>query len=145
MKRTREWPKAANALSAQLMRAAPGLRETGIDIQRGRSHGRTFFALGEMKKVPAKDRHHPHPGPIFEEKTSNLSMLPGADRGADGGADGADGVDGIGTPAREENPPGNNELASSGADGADGADDLQPLSTSRPEQDLGAGEVEWSE
>jgi hypothetical protein len=31
----REWPKAANALSNRLRRAAPGLRKLGIEIDLG--------------------------------------------------------------------------------------------------------------
>jgi hypothetical protein len=45
VQRMKEWPKAANSLSAKLRRAAPGLRMTGIEVNERMLDGRTIWSL----------------------------------------------------------------------------------------------------
>ena len=137
-RRTKEWPKAANVLSARVKRAAPGLRASGIDVEHGRQKGQSHISLSRMENVEEKDRHHRHPGPQSGQDVKYSKHLAGGDGGGDPGGDGGDGGDPAKKTAALEigiKPLENNSLP---VGGGDGGDLLQPLSTSDDE------EVEWS-
>jgi hypothetical protein len=54
VQRMKEWPKAANSLSAKLRRAAPGLRMTGIEVNERMLDGKTIWTLAS-KIEPEND------------------------------------------------------------------------------------------
>ena len=123
LRRAKEWPKAPNALSAAITRAAPGLREIGVDVADKQIHGRKHFTLTDIKKDRQKDRHHRHPILPESESINKSSALVGADVGADG----ANVNKGIGTQKSE-----GKSLSGKGfpSKGADRADDFPALSSS---------------
>ena len=137
--RTKEWPKAANALSGRVTRAAPSLRATGIDVVDRRVNGRRHFTFINMEKEGEKDRHHRHQSPPERGNANNSNTLAGGDDGGDPSGDGGDGGDAdneTATTVSDDNPLSGNDFPDVGGDGGDGGDDL-PSSSPSPATDQG--------
>jgi hypothetical protein len=73
----RGWPKAGNALTNKLRRAAPHLRKAGIDVKFGRNPGTGQRVI----TITAKGR----PGPEHKGKTSSQSSQPSRPQGEEVG------------------------------------------------------------
>ncbi len=114
-RRGREWPKAANALSARIKRAAPGLRTSGINVEYSRQKGRSHFALSVTEKVSEKDRHHRHLEPESGQDAKHSSHLEGGDRSGNGG----DPPEKTATPENDSKPLEHNSLPVGDGDGGD--------------------------
>lgn len=96
VQRTQDWPKAANALSSRLRRAAPGLRELGIEVDVDRGEHARLLTIVRKTEVG--------------KRSSSSSASSG--NGVSPQNDGPDDPDGLfpGTfldPSREEHPKAN--------------------------------------
>jgi len=140
-RRARDWPKAANAVSGSVKRAAPGLRASGVDVKQGRRKGHSHISLTRMENTEEKHRHHRHPNSQDDQSVKYSKHLEGGDLGGDGG----DPAVKTATPEINEQSLENNGLWPWGGDGGDL---LQPHSTSDDtasvDTELDDEDVEWS-
>jgi hypothetical protein len=119
VKRSADWPKAPNALTAQINRLSPSLREVGIHITKPTSSKKSGRKLKVFYSSPDGDRPSLPPPPSPEsENTRKTQDFEGDDLGDDPG----DGPK-MTVPPKEKTAP--HETAANGYKGDDGDDGLQ--------------------
>lgn len=86
--RAKEWPKAANALSGKLRRAAPALRSEGITVADRKLDGRTIWTLEQQTIGPDDPTYPTYPTSLITEAKDNTGLDGAAPSGIASGMSG---------------------------------------------------------
>jgi hypothetical protein len=118
--KSKQWPKAANALSNRLRRLAPVLREVGIDIELGGRDGKKRNRLIWIRKYSEKTGHIGHTVRQNDNSCENRELVAGSEKVNRG-------QEGTGADDLSERPVKGTPLENKGGNDADDADDDLPL------------------